>query len=433
LFTDCQELAVLEEIIRRVPFFADLPRRHIRWLGETLEPEDILAGTLLFSEGERGDFFYIILQGEFEVLKGLEDGGHQAIAVRGPGEYIGEMSLLHPQGLRTASVRALSDGEVLKMSRADFDALLQRHPALGYQLARVLGERLEQAHAGSITRLEDRNRALQVALDELHAAQAELVEKQKLEHELALARDIQISLLPPALPVLRGFDFGARLLPMSQVGGDFYDLIQLGGDQIGISVGDVSGHGIPAALIMAITLALLRAEACQGCAPSQVLSSVNRELLKLGSRRMFVTALYGVLDASTGQFVYARAGHEPPVLSLPGSAPRFPDLVAGRLLGLFDDIVLKDDMLTLPPGASLVMYTDGVIEARSTDREFFGEERLTDMVLKARSWPAQAVCDSLMAAVAAHVGGLPQQDDITVLCVQRLSAGDAGEREARGF
>ncbi len=147
------------------------------------------------------------------------------------------------------------------MTRSDFDALLRRYPVLGYELARVLGQRLEQAHEQSIRRLEDRNRALQAALDELHLAQAELVEKQKLEHELALARDIQTSLLPPGLPSIDGFDFGARLLPMSQVGGDFYDFVELGNGDLGLAVGDVSGHGMPAALIMALTVALLRAEA----------------------------------------------------------------------------------------------------------------------------------------------------------------------------
>ncbi len=411
---------MLEEIIRRVPFFATLPPRHIRWLGETLQPLDILAGKVLFSEGERGDFFYIIIQGELEVLKSLEDGGYQAIALRGPGEYIGEMSLLHPLGLRTATVRALTDAEVLVMSRANFDALLQRYPTLGYELARVLGRRLEEAHASSIHRLEERNRALQDALDQLHAAQAELVEKQKLEHELALARDIQTSLLPAFLPVFAGYDFGARLLPMSQVGGDFYDFVELADGNLGIAVGDVSGHGMPAALIMAITLALLRAEACRSRSPGDVLAAVNRELLKLGSRRMFVTVLYGVLDAATGEFTYARAGHEPPVVFLPGAEPALTRIGAGRLLGLFDDIVLADDRLTLPPGGTLLLYTDGVIEARSPDRAFFGEERLTDHVLRARTWPAQVVCDGLMAAVAEHVGGQPQQDDITILCARRL-------------
>jgi CRP-like cAMP-binding protein len=158
---------VLQEIIRRVPFFAALPPRHLRWLAETLQAEDILAGTVLFREGESGDRFFIIIQGEIELFTGPEDGGEQVIATRGPGEFVGEMSLIGAGGLRRASARARGDGEVLVMTRADFDALLHRYPPLGYDLARVLGERLEQAHAGEIRRLEEHNRQLQQALDDL--------------------------------------------------------------------------------------------------------------------------------------------------------------------------------------------------------------------------------------------------------------------------
>lgn len=412
---------MLEAIIRRVPFFADLPPRHVRWLAETLQPVDILAGAVLFSEGDRGDSFYIIIQGQMELVKALEDGSEELLSRRGPSEYVGEVGLLHPGGPRTVTVRAVEDSELLVMTRADFDALLHRHPSVGYELARVLSERLEQANVRAIQRLEERNRALQAALDELHAAQAELVEKQKLEHELALARESQMSLLPHALPALPGFDFGARLLPMSQVGGDFYDFIPLDDRTLGIAVGDVSGHGIPAALIMAITLALLRARACPGCAPSAVLAAVNQELLKLDTRRMFVTVLYGVLDLATGDFTYARAGHESPVLALPDEPPCLLDLARGRLMGLFADIALADAQLSLPPGGSLVLYTDGVVERRGPQRAFFGEQRLVAAVAQVRGLSAQAICDGLLAAVEAFDADGAPDDDITVLCVRRLA------------
>jgi sigma-B regulation protein RsbU (phosphoserine phosphatase) len=411
---------VLQEVIRRVPFFSTLPARHARWLAETLQAQDLLDGALLFSEGERGDIFYIVIQGEIELFKRLEDGGEQIIAVRGPGEYIGEMSLLHPEGRRMASARARGDGEVLIISRQDFDALLNRYPPLGYQLARVLGDRLDQAHSSSIHRLEERNRELQAALDQLHAAQAELIETRKLEHELALAREIQLSLLPTTLPLIPGYDFGARLLPMMQVGGDFYDFIALDSTHLGVAVGDVSGHGVPAALIMAITVALLRSEACRGCSPADVLTAVNGHLFKLGAHRMFVTALYGALEISTGEFTYARAGHEPLLLTHhEDDTPCFHLGGEGRLLGLFDQVSLNNATLTLKPGASLVLYTDGVIEARSRDRDFFGEERLSQLAFENRNMPAQALCDSIIAGVAAHSGEPAQADDITVVSVRK--------------
>jgi serine phosphatase RsbU (regulator of sigma subunit) len=411
---------VLQEIIRRVPLFAALPPRHVRWLAETLQAEDALAGTVLFREGERGDRFFVIIQGEIEVFKVFEDGGEQVVAVRGPGEYVGEMSLLNASGRRTASARMREDGEVLVMTRADFDVLLHRHPPLGYAMAQLLGERLEQAHTSSIRRLEERNRALQEALDELRAAQAELVETRKLEHELALAREIQVSLLPKVLPDAPGYAFGARLLPMMQVGGDFYDFIPLDDERVGIAVGDVSGHGVSAALIMAITVALLRAEACRGCAPSEVLAAINTHLLKLGANGMFVTILYGALDLATGDFTYASGGHEPPLLAGgDGADAEYHVARNGRLLGLFDAVELTDATLRLAEGETLVLYTDGVVEARSPEREFFGEERLLELARVAAGAGPQAFCAGVIAAVEEHARHRPQSDDITVVAVRK--------------
>ena len=147
---------MLEAIIRRVPFFAALPPRHMRWLSETLQPLDILANHVLFSEGERGDAFYIVIQGELEVSRRLAGGGVEVIGHSGPGDYVGELALIHPELTRTVTVRAVEDSELLIVTRANFDALLHRHPAMGYELARVLTERLAE-----------RNRALQAALDAL--------------------------------------------------------------------------------------------------------------------------------------------------------------------------------------------------------------------------------------------------------------------------
>jgi serine phosphatase RsbU (regulator of sigma subunit) len=403
-----------------VPFFSTLPTRHLRWLSETLQAEDLLAGTVLFREGDQGDRFYIVIQGEIEVFKRFEDGGEQVIAVRGPGEYVGEMSLLNESGLRTASARARGDSEALVMTRADFDTLLHRHPPLAYAMARVMGDRLEQAHTGSIRRLEERNRQLQQALDELHAAQVELVETRKLEHELALAREIQMSLLPKELPRFGGYDFGARLLPMMQVGGDFYDFIALDERRIGVAVGDVSGHGVSAALIMAITVALLRAGACRGCSPAEVLTAVNAQLLNLGANGMFVTALYGTLDIDSGEFTYARAGHEPVLMTgADGLDAGYDDNGGGRLLGLFDTVALQEATVRLSASGALVLFTDGVIEARSAAREFFGEDRLSELAAAHSGLGAQALCDRIVEAVKEHAGGQAQSDDITVIAIRR--------------
>src|SRR5260221_7454445 len=166
-----------------------------------------------------------------------------------------------------------------------------------------------------------KNEPLAQALRALKAAQAERVKREKLERELEVARRIQSSLLPGERPASPGYDFGALMRPMSAVGGDFYDFVQFPDGRVGIAVGDASDHGVPAALFMTMTVTLLRTAARRDdgnspAAPADVLRSVNRGLLEFNTSGMFVTLLYGVLDPRRREFVYARAGHELPLLHL---------------------------------------------------------------------------------------------------------------------
>src|SRR3712207_3101439 len=142
------------------------------------------------------------------------------------------------------------------------------------------------------------------------AAQQQIIEKQRLEHELQLAYEIQTSILPRVLPQLQGYDFGATMVPARVVGGDFFEFVELGDDRVGIAVGDVTDKGMPAAIFMAQTHALLRAEAVRSAAPHEVLRCVNRHVVEMNAAGLFVTMLYGVLDRASASFSYARAGHE---------------------------------------------------------------------------------------------------------------------------
>jgi sigma-B regulation protein RsbU (phosphoserine phosphatase) len=143
------------------------------------------------------------------------------------------------------------------------------------------------------------------------------------------------------------------------VGGDFYDFISLDDRRLGIAIGDVSGHGVPAALFMALTVTLLPAEACRDCSPSEVLRAVNHQLLNVNSEGLFVTVLYGVLDRTTGEFTYARAGHESPIHCLATGELIVPDLGPGQLLGFWGDVRLSEQSISLAPGSTLMLYTDG--------------------------------------------------------------------------
>src|SRR5512142_2626828 len=167
------------------------------------------------------------------------------------------MSLIHPGGVRSASSRARGDVVLLSMSRTQFKDLLIRHPELAKSMVSVLSQRLVNTNVQTFRGLTEKNRQLQKAFDELKAAQEQLIEKERMERELKVAADIQMSILPDVLPSNDKFGFGGRILPARQVGGDFYDIFALDEDRIGVLIGDVADKGVPSAIFMARAHALI--------------------------------------------------------------------------------------------------------------------------------------------------------------------------------
>jgi serine phosphatase RsbU (regulator of sigma subunit) len=410
-----------EALIGQVPLFASLPESEVHYLAETLQQHEFPAGTFLMREGDSGDHFYLILGGQLEVVKAVGTAEERSLGVRGPGEFLGEMSLLNRDGLRTASVRALTSVTLLEMTRADFDALLHRQPLLAYEMVRVLSMRLQDAENATIHDLQEKNRELTRAYQELQAAHAQIVEKEKLEHELQMAREIQESILPRTLPLLTGFDFGARILPARYVGGDFFDFIPLDEDTVGIVIGDISDKGVPAAIFMALTRSLLRAEASRAATPRETLESVNRHLLDMNEAGMFVTVLYGVLDRMRGEFAYARAGHDLPMVCRADGEILMLDHGIGQPLGIVPTPKLDEQRLRLPRGGMMLLYTDGATDGRDVQGAFFGLERLQGAVVASLCDSAQVLCDRLLDMILAHQGGSVQDDDITLVAVHAAS------------
>jgi serine phosphatase RsbU (regulator of sigma subunit) len=406
----------------QIPLLASLPASEHAELVACLQEVTLPTGALLFREGDPGDAFCAIVDGQVEILKALETEDERLLRVQGPGAFLGELSLLEQGGLRTASVRARTPVTLLTMSRADFQALLQRRPALAVELLRVLSRRLREADAATIRDLHAKNAELAQAYQDLKAAHAQIIEKEKLDCELQLAHDLQQSILPQVMPVLPGYSFSAIMMPARAVGGDFFDFIPLSREDLGIVVADVSDKGMPAALFMALTRSLVRAEASRGVFPAEVLRRVNHHLLGMNQAEMFVTALYGILHGTTGEFLYARAGHELPVL-LDGdgaivSIPRS----RGQLLGLLPDPDLDEQMITMPPAGRLLLCTDGVADAANAAGEQFGQQRLLAAAQSAPVGSAQTLRDALQTALLAFQGSAAQFDDITLVVAQAESA-----------
>ena len=244
--------------------------------------------------------------------------------------------------------------------------------------------------------------------------------KQRIESELSIAADIQRSMLPsvfPAFPDRDEFDIYAVMRPAKEVGGDFYDFFFLDEDHLCVAIGDVSGKGVPAALFMTVTKYLIEATAGIDEAPDQMLSRINRHLALNNESCMFVTIFMGILNVKTGAFVYANAGHNPPLLWDQEDAPSFLKPPGGPVVGIMDDAEFAMDRLTFKPGTVLLAYTDGVTEAFSADGIAFSDERLLKVVTSVREKSVKEVTEALLADISSFCVGAPQADDITVLAL----------------
>ena len=384
---------------------------------QELDLVNLNSGDILFHEGDPGEHLYVVVQGELEILLAPDTDNELILNMIHAGEYIGEMSLLQPGGLRTASARARGNVVLLSMNREQFKALLDRHPELSHTMIGVLSQRLDNTNAATFRDLTEKNRQLQKAFDELKAAQELLIEKERLERELKVAADIQMSILPDVLPVHERFDFGGRILPARQVGGDFYDVFPLGENKIGVLIGDVADKGVPSAIFMARAHALIIAEADTSTSPGEVLRMANKHITRLEKSTQFVTALYGVLDTQTGEFSYARAGHEPPLLlHAHGDVHRLPHK-PGMALGLWERIALDEYSFFLQKGSLLVMYTDGMTDCRNPKGEPFGLERIKLTMAGLWNTSAQVSCDQLFDQLMVYQSGSKQDDDVTLVAV----------------
>lgn len=256
---------------------------------------------------------------------------------------------------------------------------------------------------------------LRLKITQLEAAQAELAQKERVERELELAREVQQSVLPSTFPAVDGYSFAARYESARMVGGDFYDVIALDDEHFGVVIADVSDKGIPAALYMALTRSLLLAEAHRALSPVEVLTNVNRLLLELGQPNMFVTVFYGIVNRRSRRLVYTRAGHDRPILARNGSLTELGG--HGTMLGLLDPAMLglSEEQLMLSPGDRLILYTDGVTDVLSADGTLFNRQQFIAMLRNHARHAPTDLCAAVFADLAAYQGDADQYDDTTLL------------------
>lgn len=257
--------------------------------------------------------------------------------------------------------------------------------------------------------------ALAVQNDRL---QGEMVVRERLETEVQLARQIQQTFIPDELPALSGWDLAARWRTARQVGGDFYDVMELPDGRLGLFIADVADKGMPAALFMSLTRTLVRAAVFDTESPAKALSRVNDLLIPDTHQGMFVTAVYAVLYPETGKLVYANAGHNPPLwLTAEKKIERLTR--TGMALGVVEGTIIEERTIELQKDDNLLLYTDGLSEAFSPDGDLFEEERIITVLQARKSESAEKLLGSIEDELDTFVGDEEQSDDLTMLLLRR--------------
>jgi sigma-B regulation protein RsbU (phosphoserine phosphatase) len=254
----------------------------------------------------------------------------------------------------------------------------------------------------------------------------EVAHRERLNREVEIAREVQERLFPQTLPVIAGLDFAGHCRPALGVGGDYYDFLALPKGSLGIAIGDVSGKGIAAALMMASLQASLRSEATR--APENLaaaVANINRLVYEASSSNRYATFFYGQYDPALGKFDYVNAGHNPPMLfHHAGGAEAVTRLEpGGTVVGLLENVCYEQGSVLVSPGDTLVFFTDGISEAMNLADEEWGEERLMDAIREWRGASAQELLESLFASATSFAGTAPQHDDMTLVVLRAFAPG----------
>jgi sigma-B regulation protein RsbU (phosphoserine phosphatase) len=269
-------------------------------------------------------------------------------------------------------------------------------------------------------------RIMQIMSNRLRRFMTEEVRRQRMEEELLIGKQIQLSLLPERCPEIPGWEFAALYRAARQVGGDLYDFMADATDpqRWNVVIADVTGKGVPAALFMAMSRTLVRAEIANGHGPAATLKRTNNFIVQDAQARLFLSMFYGALDTSNGRLTFTNGGHEWPLLWRAHSQTLDILKAPGFLLGVLPDIEPVERETTIEPGDFLILYTDGVTEARNGAGELFGEERLYELVSSSNFTTANEMVRAITLAVASFCGDTPPFDDFTLVVIRRQEPSD---------
>ena len=388
----------------------------LRWIAlfRDADPDELVAAlaecdVLLLSAGEsllrlgaRNRSVFILLSGKLTAFLGKDANPATAIEISA-GECIGELSAIDGKPI-SAQVLAATDARVLRLDKDVFWKRVIKLRGVAENLMTTLSERMRRSNEKSL------------------ALQRERLELEHRKKELEVARQLQASMLPLQRPLFPGrtdIEACGFMEPASKVGGDLFDAFFVDNRTLFICIGDVSGHGIAAALFMVRVIGLLRILAMEILQPEKILETLNDRLCIGNDTNLFVTLFCGFLDVQSGRFVYSNAGHCPPMVCGEGDAMLLP-LPKGMLAGAASGRHYASMERTLAVAETLLCYTDGMTEAENPAGAQFSEQGCLECLHRGAASPLPTLLDSMYAQVAGHTGSTQPTDDCTMLAVRRL-------------
>jgi len=379
--------------LRTTELLASVPDTLIERIDASLGEINLEVGEILFEEGDEGDAVYIVAEGTLRV----ESDG-LLLLTRSDGDCVGEIALIDNEP-RSADAVADTPVRLLRWERRDFQEMLGQDPVVARGIFKMLTGKLRQ-DVKSAVRLER--------------------EAERWRQDLSRAREIQQGMLPGERLLTDRLELAGVCSQASEVGGDFYDYLCPGDESVGLIIGDVTGHGFYAGLFVAMAKSCLHTQARQSVDPREIMAGMRRTLDLSLQRRLLMSCCYVLFDPKTRCLHYANAGHPYPYLYRASDRTMIRLEALDPILGALDAGAGEYAQHTLAwePGDMLVMYTDGVTEARDGEGRMFEHEALEACIAAAPGDSAQSILNRILAAVSTHAGDGSQDDDLTLVVVK---------------
>jgi len=383
------------EFLRRTDLFGGVSRQRLNRIADGMVAVDVPADGVLFNKGDVGDAVYFVLEGRVH----LEAGGI-VLLTRGPGECIGEFALIDDVP-RSASAVADLDSRLLRWGRDSFRAALNRTPAIAAGVFRLLTGKLRQ------------DVSIQVKYS---------LEQERWKQDLERARQIQTGMLPASDLAHALVEVSGHSRPAQDVGGDYYDYVWIDRDHLGLVIADVTGHGFYSALFVAMAKSCVHTQTQIDHGPAKIMAALRRVLSLSLHRSLLMSCCYLSLDFRSRTLTYANAGHPFPYLCRHRGGEIEPLPPLDPILGAqgTEAPMFSEEVTGWERGDLVVLYTDGVTEARDRNGELYGHERLEATIARHREAPVKRIRDAILDDVSRHGEGGVQADDLTLVVVRAV-------------